>query len=258
MAAMDRLWPDPQPNLPLDSLAAGLDLDAPADRPMVALNMVTSVDGRAQRDGRADEIGSRDDRRLMQLLRAEFGAVATGAGTLVADDFYARLAPDLAAARAERGLAAQPLAVLVAGAGKLPLDRRYFGEPRDQRRVVVVGANSPHAVEQPLPNVETWVAPTRRPDPAWIAGRLHDEGVGSLMLEGGPSVNAAFLAAGLVDEIFWTIGPRVIGAAALPMIAALPDAAAAGLPRDARLASVHRVGDELFLRYRLASDSIGP
>jgi riboflavin biosynthesis pyrimidine reductase len=253
-AMVDRLWPDPHPSLPLDEAFARPRLAQPAGRPLVALNMVTSVDGRAQLEGRAEGLGSRADRRLMQLLRAAFDAVASGSGTLAADDFHARLAPDLAARRSEAGLTSQPVALLFAGSGQLP-DGRRFLEPRsDQRRILVLGSGSPHAGAPPG-GLEAWVAPEPRPSPAWILARMAEQGLHSLLLEGGPTINAAFLSAGLVDEIFWTIGPTVVGAAALPMIGPVP-----GSPRAATLASVHRAGDELFLHYRLAprADSIGP
>jgi riboflavin biosynthesis pyrimidine reductase len=215
--------------------------------------MVTSVDGRAQLEGTAEGLGSRTDRRLMQAYRAAFDAVGSGAGTLRADDFYSRLADDLADARTAAGRSPQPLAVVVAGSTAVPLDRRWFGYA-DQPRVVVVGKDSPHASDEPLPGVETWVAPTDEPEPGWILGRLAAAGVGSLLLEGGPTLNAAFLAAGLLDEVFWTIGPHLVGAEALPMVAPIDLPA----PVEARLVSVHRHADELYLRYRIGAGSIGP
>jgi riboflavin biosynthesis pyrimidine reductase len=139
------------------------------------------------------------------------------------------------------------MAIVVAGARALPTDRRWFAST-DQRRIVAVGSTSPHASAEPLPGVETWVAPTEDPEPAWLLQRLAAEGVGSLLLEGGPTLNGAFLAAGLLDEVCWTIGPRVLANEALQMIAPVDIG-----PVDARLQSVHRNGDELFLRYRLAN-----
>jgi riboflavin biosynthesis pyrimidine reductase len=247
MQHVDRLWPDPAADLPLDAGFFALDRSGPAGRLWVATNMVTSVDGRAQLDGSAEGLGSRVDRRLMQAYRASFDAVGSGSGTLLADDFYSHLPDDLASARSASGRPQQPLAVVVAGSRPLPTDRRWFGYP-DQRRVVVVGAGSPHASERPLSGVETWVAPNEDPQPGWLLERLAATGVGSLLLEGGPTLNAAFLAAGLLDEVLWTIGPRVLANDALPMIAA----AELGAPVEARLVSVHRHADELYLRYRLA------
>jgi riboflavin biosynthesis pyrimidine reductase len=248
---VDRLWPAPA-QLRLDDAFADLHLpEPPSARPFVAINMVTSIDGHAQLGGKAEGLSSRADRRLMRLYRAGFDAVGSGAGTLRADDFYSRLPVDLRARRSAAGLPPEPLALLVAGGGPVPTDRRWF-RYADQVRIAAVGAGSPHATEKPLPGVETWVAPTEVPEPAWLLDRLGERGVRSLLLEGGPTVNAAFLAAGVLDEIYWSIGPRVVANEGLPMIAPVGPA---GLPREAELVSVHRSGDELFVRYRLASAS---
>ncbi len=243
---VDRLWPDPAAGLELDAAIGDLALEPLGWRPWVATNMVTSVDGRAQLGGTAEGIGSRLDRRLMQIYRAAFDALGSGSGTLMADDFYSRLSDHFAQGRAAAGRTPQPLAIVVAGARRLPTDRRWFAY-ENQRRIVAVGSTSPHAGDEPLPGVEMWVAPTEDPEPAWLLQRLAAEGVDSLLLEGGPTLNSAFLAAGLLDEVYWTIGPRVLANDALPMIAS------AGVePVEARLVSAHRHDNELFLRYRLA------
>jgi diaminohydroxyphosphoribosylaminopyrimidine deaminase/5-amino-6-(5-phosphoribosylamino)uracil reductase len=83
-----------------------------------------------------------------------------------------------------------------------------------------------------------------------VLERLAERGIRSLLLEGGPHVNAAFLEAGVIDEVYWTIGPHLLGTDALPMIAARPGDREL---RPARLASVLRHGDELFLRYRIGT-----
>jgi riboflavin biosynthesis pyrimidine reductase len=138
--------------------------------------------------------------------------------------------------------------VLIAGTGPIPTDRRWFGT--DQPRLVVVGAEGPREV----PGAEVLVAPTPHPEPAWLAGALRERGIGSVLLEGGPTVNARFHAAGLIDELFWTVGPWLLGGEGLPMIAPEPPAQN---PRPATLVSVHRHGEELFLRYRLGAESSG-
>jgi riboflavin biosynthesis pyrimidine reductase len=246
---VDRLWPDPASDLSLDDAFRSLDLpDGPPGRPLVGVNMITSIDGRAQLGGNAEGLGSRADRRLMRLYRSAYDAVASGAGTLRADDFYSWLPDDLAETRVAARRPAQPFAVLIAGSGPIPTDRRFFTHA-EQPRAVAVGANSPHAKE-PLPGVETWVAPDPVPQPAWLLDRLAERGMRSLLIEGGPTVNSAFLAAGAFDELYWTIGARLVAADALPMIASLPDAHD---PRPGTLVSAHRFGDELFLRYRFGN-----
>ena len=249
---VDRLWPDPAADITLDEAFGRVELpEAASGRPWVGVNMITSIDGRAQLGGKADGLGSRADRRLMRLYRTAYDAVASGAGTLRADDFYSWLPDDLAGRRAAEGRPPQPFALLIAGSGPIPTDRRFFAHA-EQPRAVAVGATSPHATAEPLPGVETWVAPDAVPQPGWLLDRLAAQGVKSLLIEGGPTVNAAFLAAGAFDELYWTIGARLVAAAALPMIASLPDEHD---PRPATLVSAHRSGDELFLRYRVGIGS---
>jgi len=249
---VDRLWPDPVADLDLDEAFAGLALpQSPPGRPLVGVNMVTSIDGRAQLGGRAEGLSGRADRRLLQLLRVPYDAVGSGVGTLRADDFYSHMPADLAARRVTAGRSAQPTAVVIAGTDPVPTDRRWFTH-EDQPRILVVGGGP--AVGE-LPGTELLVAPTDRPDPEWVLARLAERGVSSLLLEGGPTTNAAFLAAGAFDELYWTIGARLLANDALPMITPIPDSPFAEQPREAQLVSVHRSGDELFLRYRFGADA---
>lgn len=250
---VDRIWPDPANGLDLDAALAGYaPPPAPAGRIPVATNMVTSLDGRAQLAGTAEGLSGRADRRLMRLYRAAFDAVGSGAETLRRTDFWSSLPDDLAARRSAEGRDPQPLAVVIAGNGAVPFDRRWYGF--HQRRLLVVGRGSPHAAAgaRPLPGgTDLIVAPTDRPEPAWTLARLAERGIGSLLLEGGPTTNSAFLAAGCLDELCWTLGARVIAADALTMFATPPGGSPfATEPREARLASILRSDDELFLRYR--------
>jgi riboflavin biosynthesis pyrimidine reductase len=244
---VDRLWPDPSAGLGLDTAMAELAVpEPPPGRPWIGLNMVTSLDGRAQRGGTADDIGDRADRRLMRLLRVPFDAVAIGVGTLRATGGWTDVTADLAAVREAAGRPPQPLGVVIAGSGPIPTDGRWF--ETDQPRLVVVGADGPREV----PGAEVLVAPAPHPEPAWLAAALRERGIGSVLLEGGPTLNARFHAAGLLDELFWTVGPWLLGGEALPMLAPDPPAQR---PRPATLVSIHRHGNELFLRYCFGSES---
>lgn len=212
----------------------------------MAINMVTSVDGRAQLDGTAEGLGSRADRRLMRLYRAAFDAVGSGAGTLRATGVWLRVGDDLAERRAAAGRPPNPTGFVVAGSGPIDTDAAWFRG--DEPRILVVGRSSP--LEAAPPGTELLRAPTDRPEPRWVVDRLAERGIGSLLLEGGPHLNAAFLAAGLIDEVYWTVGPLLLGTDALPMITPIPGAAVPAEPRRGRLVSVLRHGDELFVRYR--------
>jgi riboflavin biosynthesis pyrimidine reductase len=223
---------------------------APDGRPAVAINMVTSVDGRAQLDGTAEGLGSRVDRRLMRLYRAAFDAVGSGAGTLRATGVWLRVGHDLAAERARRGRPSNPIGVVIAGAEPVPTDAPWF--VGDEPRILVVGARNPMA-DVPA-GTELLRSPDDRPDPRWVLERLGERGIAAFLLEGGPSLNASFLAHDLIDEVYWTVGAHLLGTAALPMIAPIEGGSPfAHDPRRGRLASVLRHEDELFLRYRFGA-----
>jgi riboflavin biosynthesis pyrimidine reductase len=251
---VDRLWPNPETNLDLEEAFADVALPpSPEGRPLVATNMVTSLDGRAQLKGTAEGLSGRADRRLMRLYRTAFEAVGSGAGTLRATDFWSTVPADLAEQRRAAGLPPQPLSVVIAGSRPVPTERRWFAW--DQPRLLIVGSGSPHATgNQDLPpGTDLLVAPTPQPQPGWVLQELAKRGIGSFLLEGGPTTNAAFLAADALDELYWTLGARALGTDALPMVAPIAGGSPfAEQPREAHLISVHRSEDELFLRYRFA------
>lgn len=242
---VDRLWPQPARELSLDEAMSAFEPPpAPSGRPSVAANMVTSIDGRAQLGGTAEGLGSRADRALMRLYRAAFDAVLSGAGTLRASGVWLRVGDELAAARAAQGRSPQPIGVVVAGSGPIPTEATWFGG--DEPRVLVVGSGNP--IDGVPPGTELLRAPDPRPSPRWVLERLAERGVASVLLEGGPHLNASFVAERLLDELYWTIGPHVVGSDALPMIA--PFAGDDAEPWPAHLVSVMRHEDELMLRYR--------
>ena len=249
---VDRLWPDPVTGVDLDEAMAGFSLPrTPRDRPLVAINMVTSVDGRAQLGGSAEGLGSRADRRLMRLYRSAFDAVASGAGTLRATGIWLRVGDDLAERRTERGVPANPTGVVLAGRGPIDTDAAWFNG--DEPRILVVGRD--HPLGRAPSGTELLRAPTDRPEPRWILARLAERGVRTLLLEGGPNVNAAFLADDVLDEVYWTVGAHLLGTDALPMITPVPGGSPyAAAPRRGRLISVIRHEDELFLRYRFGGE----
>ncbi len=141
---------------------------APTGRPWVAINMVTSIDGRAQLDGTADGLGSRADRRLMRLYRAAFDAVGSGVGTLRATGAWLRVGDELADRRRALGRTPNPTGVVIAGSGPVPLEARWF--EGDEPRLLVVGAGSP--VHHAPTGTELIRAAGERPEPAEVLAVL--------------------------------------------------------------------------------------
>ena len=216
---------------------------APADRPFVFVNMISTVDGRAALDGRSATLGGDADLQLLLDLRTRADAVLIGTGTLRAEG-YDRLvrSPERRRRRVAAGLAADPLAVILARRFDVPWEAGLF-QARDQPCLVYTStdAGEPPAVPAPVEVVRLEVAGL-----ADMLADLRSRGVRALLSEGGPTMHGALHAAGVVDELFVTIAPLVTGDGDEPNIVEggrLPDAV------ELELLSVDRVGSELFLRY---------
>src|SRR6185503_17528479 len=74
---------------------------------------------------------------------------------------------------------------------------------------------------------------------------LHDAGVSTLLVEGGPTIHGAFLDAGVVDRIWIALAPKLLAdAAALPLAIGRPRARIAdALPLT--IERVRRLGPDL-------------
>ena len=250
---MQRIFPGPvvefAPETIYDQLHADLP-EPPPGRPYVLLNMVTSVDGKAAINGSAAGIGSPTDQALMRAIRAATDGVMVGAGTLRADPTNSSVGREREAARAARGLPRLPLAIVLSTDGNLPFDRKDFAQSQ-LHRVSLVGARTPPDRRDRL---AAWgrlfVAPTPEPGADWALRTLREEcGVRHLLVEGGPNINGILLASGAVDEICWTLAPKLIGSGeSLTLITgpALPG------PRQLTLHSAFLHESELFFRYRVA------
>jgi riboflavin biosynthesis pyrimidine reductase len=218
---------------------------APAGRPFVFLNMISSADGRAALDGRTDALGGDDDLELLLELRAIADAVLIGVGTLRAEG-YDRLVrrPERRERRRAAGLAEDPPAVLLSRRFDVPWEAGLFQAPEQPVLVYTgPGAGEPPAVPAPVEVVRL-----EQPTPAAVLADLRARGVLALLCETGPTLNRALIAERLVDELFLTLAPLLTAAAEEPAILAGPQ-----LPAPARLELrwALRSGAELFLRYGL-------
>jgi riboflavin-specific deaminase-like protein len=241
------LYPDRRDTSP-EELAARLRLgeQAPEDRPYLVLNMVSTLDGKATIDWRTRGLSTELDRRLFHHLRTQVDAVMVGAGTLRIERYGRMAKSDKHRAKREaEGLAHDPLAVIVSGRLDLPADLPLLQEP-EQRVVIATGSDAS------LPGLAADVTYLRTGDdlPLLMARLRGDHGVRSVLCEGGPTLNSFLLAAGLVDELFLTLNPKLSGgAAALTIVAgrALVE------PAELGLVSLAEGEGDLFSRWRITA-----
>lgn len=252
---MQRLFPNRAARLSVDAPYATLDLpDGPSDRPYVIANMVSTVDGKIALDGRSRGIGSRTDRRMMRLIRANVDALLVGAETLRSEIVDPRVPTDLAAARSERGEPAQPLAVAVSGSLDLDPQARFFANgPERSVILTTMRAAGAHGSEfdgvATLLTTDAGAADGEVDLAAALALLRRDWGVRRLLCEGGPSLNQRLLDLGLLDELFWTIAPKLAGGNGASLLTS--DQPAERIRATLQLVSLYEHDGALFARYRV-------
>ncbi len=252
-AAFTRLLP-PGELTDASQIVAGLELDERAQtvsgRPYLTLNMVSTLDGRASLGGRSGPIGNRADRELFHALRASADAVMAGAGT-VRVERYGRIIPNAATRerRVEQGLEEEPLACIVSARLSLPEDMPLLNEPAAR---VVILTSSAASLTGTSAQIEYVRAERDGQLDLRLAMRELSErfGVRTLLCEGGPHLNAELLAAGLVDELFLSLAPKLTGGEdvtgeALRIIAGV----AFEQPLELELLGALENDSHLFLRY---------
>jgi riboflavin-specific deaminase-like protein len=246
------LYPEQRPTTPAD-LASGLGLGAkaPPNRPYLVINMVSSLDGKATIDWRTRGLSTELDRQLFHHLRTQADAVMVGAGT-VRIERYGRMTKtdELRDKREREGLPRDPLAVVVSARLDLPADLPLLNEP-EQRVLLATGSDAT------LPGLGDQVEYARVGDdlPLLMARLREDHGVRSVLCEGGPTLNSHLLAAGVVDELFMTLNPKLVGGAAALTIVAGRDLVE---PAELDLISVAEGDGDLFTRWRMVQKPLHP
>ncbi|KQY54226.1 MULTISPECIES: bifunctional diaminohydroxyphosphoribosylaminopyrimidine deaminase/5-amino-6-(5-phosphoribosylamino)uracil reductase RibD [unclassified Nocardioides] len=151
-------------------------------RPFVTWKFATTLDGRsAAADGTSRWVSSLPARRDTHRLRGECDVMMVGANTVDVDDPELTVRDEL-----DQPVEAQPLRVVM-GLRDLPATKRIFNDL----------AESLHL---------------RTHDPREALQQVFDLGRRHVFLEGGPTLAAAFLEAGLIDEVVTYVAPMLLGA----------------------------------------------
>jgi riboflavin biosynthesis pyrimidine reductase len=189
-------------------------------QPWVTGLMVSSLDGRATLGGTSRALGGPSDLAMLVALRRRADALIVGPGTVRAEGYGPLPCP----------------AVLVSRSFDVPWEAGLFAVPG--QRVLIY---TPTEYEPPEVEADVEVVPIVAL--ADVLADLRGRGVERLLCEGGPTLNRALLAEGLLDELFLTLSPVVAGDEGAPGIIAPGDSARLALR------SVATDDGELYLRY---------
>jgi riboflavin biosynthesis pyrimidine reductase len=243
---VQRLFPDPGPTSVSEQLDGYRPWEEPReDRPLIAVNFASTVDGRATIDGVSGPIGSGTDTAMLVGLRSRFDAVMIGAGTMRAERYGRLTASREARERREAmGLDPDPLLVIVSGRLDLPWDASAFTDGGG--RVLIFTAS-----EAEPPETATPLQVVRHEDFVDVVAALRqlraELGIRALLCEGGPGLHNQLQGAGFVDDLFLTIAPKLAGGDGPRIIEGdLPGVT------ELELSWLLQEDGELFARYRRA------
>lgn len=182
-------------------------------RSFVTLKLASSLDGRtAMASGESQWITGAAARADVHRQRARHHGILTSAQTVLDDD------PQLTA-RPECGAPArQPERIVLDARGRVPGTARVFAEDGVPRWWLVgqgVAVTPPAGVEM------LCLEGAMPPDPCAVVQQLAAAGFNDILIECGPRLAGAWLAAGAVDELLLYVSPSLLGDAARPL-AVLP------------------------------------
>jgi 2,5-diamino-6-(ribosylamino)-4(3H)-pyrimidinone 5'-phosphate reductase len=224
-------------------------------RPYIIVNMAMSADGKISSVGRRQvRISGAEDRGRVDSLKAGSDAVMVGIGTVLADNPSLTVkSADLQRARVLAGNAENPVRIVVDSQGRTPLTADILHKGGGGRIIAVSAKAGRDALER-YKGLATVIATGEdEVDLALLMARLHEMGIGRLMVEGGGTLIAALFSRGLVDEFYAFIGNLIIGGKDAPT------------PVDGRgflddnefvslsLMDVREVGEGVLLRWRVKS-----
>ncbi|HEX8993026.1 MAG TPA: dihydrofolate reductase family protein [Anaerolineales bacterium] len=199
-------------------------------RPYVRLNVAATADGKIDTfERRGASISSARDKQRVDQLRAASDAVMVGGRTLHDEDPRLTVKSEtLRLERQARGLPPNPAKVAVASRLHLRPDCRFLADGPAHIILFTTSLTPPNQLEMLRAiGATVHVLDGARADLAEVLRILKDDGIESLLVEGGATLNQSLLSLGLVDELTVYVAPLIFGGESSPT-----PAGGLGLPRD--------------------------
>lgn len=183
-------------------------------RPFVKMLSAMSLDGKiATSVGDSQDITGAAAKDYVHSLRARYDAILIGVNSVLQDD------PQLNC-KSLRGC--DPWRVVVDSQARTPVNAKIFlrSDPAEPRPPVLIaisyGAHEEHLKSLRHAGAEIIHCPDEdspetRVDLAKLMDQLHKRGITSILLEGGGTLKAAALKAGIVDKVSFIVAPKLIG-----------------------------------------------
>ena len=182
-------------------------------RPNVVVNVAMSADGKiSTRERRQVKISGVQDFERVDRLKADSDAVMVGIGTVLADDPSLTVkSEERRTARLHRGADEHPVRIVVDSSARIPLEASILHKGAGKRIVAVSGRADSKKITALQKYATVIIAGEDKVDLAMMMDNLGEMGIERVMVEGGGTLIAGLIRAGLVNEIYTFIGNMIIG-----------------------------------------------
>jgi len=207
-------------------------------------NLAISLDGKIAdlRDPKA-RLGTPFDRKMMNVIRAQADAIIIGASTLRVYPFAMTLGPSKKSKSMK-----QPANVIITNSGNIPASGAFWKNSECIRFVFTSRKSLRKVFEIVQDRAFVIAAGEDEVDLKVVLKRLAESGMKNILIEGGGEVMASFLQAKLLQELYVTLTPWLLGGRDNPSLVG-----GNGLKTWSKLKvkSVKKVGQEFYYHYRV-------
>ena len=232
--------------MPLSALKSHIN-----HRPQVTLVLAMSADGKiSDTDRTVARFASTADQHHLEQRVAAADAALFGAGTLRAYGTTVLIKdPTLIEHRRQQQQQPQPIQIVCSPSGYLDAKARFFSQPVP--RWLLTTASGAKAWHDKKAFERIWIAPTVGQYFYWpeILAELKTLSIDRLLVMGGGQLVAALMAADLIDQLWPTVCPLVIGGERAPTPCDGDGFSLMDAPQFTLISNT-AVGDEVFLHYR--------
>lgn len=173
-------------------------------RPWIAMKYAMSLDGKiCTHTGDSQWISGNESRAYVHRLRKKYTAILCGIGTALSDD------PILNTRIPGEASARNPIRIVLDRYARLPLDSKLVRTAQDIPTIIVHSQEAPQGNLSKLQaeGVQTWCCSTLMD----FLTKAATERIDSILIEGGGTVNEAFVREGLINEVYAFVAPKIIG-----------------------------------------------
>ena len=182
-------------------------------RPHVIVNVAMSADGKiSTRERRQVRISGSQDFTRVDRLKANCDAIMVGIGTVLADDPSLTVkSEECRKYRRNHGWDENPVRIVVDSLGRIPPQASILHKGEGKRVVAVSRRADVSKISLLKKKATVIVAGEDEVDLCALMNELGAMGIHRVMVEGGGTLIAGLIEAGLVNEIYTFIGNIIIG-----------------------------------------------